>query len=170
MTEHGAKLVVLGRISGLFGVQGWVRIFSETQPRENIVTYRPWYVGRPGHMRPMTVAEGRRHGKGVVARLEGITDRDAASALVGAQIAIRRDQLPTLAEDEYYWSDLEGLRVTTVDGVELGVVDHLMETGANDVLVVKGDRERLIPFLRGDVVVDVDLQGGVLRVDWDPEF
>jgi 16S rRNA processing protein RimM len=170
MRQQPGKLVTMGRISGLFGVRGWVKVFSYTDPRENILQYRPWYVRATDQWRPMEVAEGQRHGKGVIARLEGINDRDAAGALVDAEIAVRRDQLATLEQDEYYWSELEGLRVVTTGGAELGTVHHLLETGANDVLVVHGGRERLIPYLWGDVIKEVDLKQGLIRVDWDPDF
>ncbi|MEJ2343825.1 MAG: ribosome maturation factor RimM [Gammaproteobacteria bacterium] len=170
MAQQPGKLITMGRISGLFGVRGWVKVFSSTDPRENILQYRPWYVRAADQWQAMEVAEGQRHGKGVIARLEGVDDRDAASALVGAEIAVRRDQLAALKPDEYYWSDLEGLRVVTTGGADLGTVDHLLETGANDVLVVRGERERLIPYLRGDVVKDVDLEQGLIQVDWDPDF
>jgi len=83
---------------------------------------------------------------------------------------VPRSELPDPGPDSFYWTDLEGLTVRTVAGVELGVVDHLLETGANDVLVLKGERERLIPYVRGAVVTDVDLEQGVITVDWDPEF
>jgi 16S rRNA processing protein RimM len=162
--------VVLGRISGLFGVAGWVRIFSHTSPRENILSYSPWYLLRGGRWERLGLEEGRRQGRSVVARLSGCADRDQAALLVGCDIAVRRDQLPEAGEDEYYWTDLEGLRVRTVDGVDLGVVDHLFETGANDVVVVRGDRERLIPYLWDRVVRSVDLEAGEMTVDWDPEL
>jgi len=161
-----ARLVVLGRVAGVYGVHGWVRVFSETEPRENILSYSPWLVG--GVTRE--VVEGRRHGKGLVARLAGFDDRDQAAALVGREIAVRREQLPPARPDELYWADLEGLAVETRDGVSLGRVSHLFDTGANDVMVVKGERERLIPFVWGDVVEDVDLAAGKIRVDWDPDF
>ncbi len=170
MREPAEEFVTVGRISGLFGVRGWVKVFSHTEPRDNIVHYDPWYLRIGGNWREVRVADGHAQGKGVVAHVEGIDDRDAASGLVGCDIAIRREQLPALAPDEYYWSDLIGLKVVTVDGMALGTVDHLIETGANDVLVVKGERERLIPYLRGDVITEVDLENGLLRVDWDPEF
>ena len=162
--------VVLGKISGLYGVRGWIKVHSYTDPRENIVSYSPWLLERDGKWQAFELLEGRRHGKSVVAQLEGLTDRDAAAELVGATIAIRRDQLGPPQAGEYYWADLQGLRVITSGGVELGAVDYLIETGANDVLVVKGDRERLIPFVREQVVKDIDLDSGVIRVDWDPEF
>lgn len=163
--------MVLGRVSGLFGVAGWVKVFSHTDPRENILTYSPWYLLRGGVWERRDLESGRRQGKGVVAHLEGCPDRDQAALLLGCDIAVRRDQLPEAAEEgEFYWTDLEGLRVRTTDGADLGVVDHLFETGANDVVVVRGDRERLIPYLWGTVIRRVDLDAGEMTVDWDPEF
>jgi len=147
-----------------------VRIYSYTRPRENIVRYQPWYLKRDGDWQARPVAEGKRHGKGVIARLETCTDRDQAQELMGCEIGIRRDQLPPAAPGEYYWSDLEGLAVETLAGDMLGHVDHLLETGANDVLVVTGERERLIPFVVGQVVVSVDIEAGRIQVDWDKEF
>ena len=116
------------------------------------------------------MVEGRSHAKGIVVRIEGCDDRDQAATLVGKQIAVDRAQLPPPAEDEIYWADLEGLRVSNLEGIELGVVDHLFSTGANDVLVVRGSRERLIPFVWDEVVREVALDRRELRVDWDPDF
>jgi 16S rRNA processing protein RimM len=111
------------------------------------------------------------HGKGVVAKLKGCDDRDAAAALMGMNIAIRREQLPAATEGEYYWADLVGLAVSNLEGVSLGVVEQLLETGANDVLVVvQGDVERLLPFVQGQFVKEVDLTNRRIIVDWDPEF
>lgn len=160
--------LILGRISGLFGVQGWVKIFSETEPKEAILGYSPWYLGGAGE--PRQVLEGRRHGKALVARLVGCTTRDEAAALVGLDIAVHRQQLPAPGEDEFYWADLEGLTVETLSDITLGTVDHLFATPGNDVLVVKGERERLIPFLWDDVVKEIDLAARRMRVDWDPDF
>jgi 16S rRNA processing protein RimM len=162
--------VVVGKISAVFGVRGWVKVYSYTSPPENILDYRPWYLLRDGRWRPSALADGKPHGKGLTARLEGCADRDHAAALVGAEIAVRRDQLPEPEQGEYYWTDLEGLRVETVAGVDLGRLDRLFETGANDVMVVLGERERLIPYLWGSVVRSVDLDAGLMVVDWDPEF
>jgi len=164
------EIVIVGRIAGLYGVKGWVKVFSHTDPRENILRYSPWLLHRGGRWHEVALREGRRQGKGLVARLDGCDDRDAATAWLGADVAIRRGQLPPPAEDEYYWADLVGLRVETTEGVDLGVVDHLVETGANDVLVVQGDRERLVPFTPGDAVLAVDLEAGRIEVDWDPDF
>ncbi len=160
----------MGRVAGLYGIKGWVKVFSETEPRDNILEYSPWYLKVSGKWQEMEPAEGRIHGNGVVARLEGYSDRDQAARLVGAEIAIHRDQLPEIGEGEYYWSDLIGLKVVNTAGVELGQVDHLLETGANDVLIVKGERERLIPYTPGQAVVKVDLEAGVLTVEWDADF
>jgi len=164
------EMVILGRVSGLFGVRGWVKIHSDTSPREGILGYKQWYLkGMDGWWQAKLLA-GRTQGKGVVAHLVGYEDRDQAATLVGLDIAVRREQLPALAPGEYYWADLEGLRVENVEGVGLGVVSHLFETGANDVLVVKGERERLIPYTWGEAVREVDLESGRLIVDWDPDF
>lgn len=170
MADNEDKYVVLGRVSGLFGVRGWIKVFSETEPREGIVRYNPWQLQVRNEWRTVAVEAGQRHGKSVVAKLAGIDDRDAAAALAGATIAILRSQLPAAHADEIYWAELEGMSVRTEAGVEFGMVDHLIETGANDVLVVKGERERLIPFVRDQVVKTIDRDARVLIVDWDPEF
>jgi 16S rRNA processing protein RimM len=145
-------------------------VFSYTEPRENIVHYQPWYLRRDDDWQPCQVAEGRKHGKGVVARLEDCADRDQAQALLNCEIGVRRDQLPATAPGEYYWNDLLGLRVVNRQNEVLGTVQQLLETGANDVLVVMGERERLIPFVLDKVVTRVDLDAGVIQVDWDKDY
>ena len=173
-----SDMIVVGKVSGLFGVKGWHKIFSETAPRNNILSYSPWYLKTGDGWQEYKVAEGKVHGKGVIARLEVCTDRDKAALLVGHQIAIRHDQLAKTEQGEYYWSDLIGLQVVTTQDIKLGKVKNLMETGANDVLVVKTDaiepdetvQERLIPFITEQYVVKVDLEAGMMVVDWDPEF
>lgn len=162
------RRVVLGRISGVYGVRGWVRVYSETEPRESVLGYSPWLLGP--NLKPYAVIEGRRHGKGVVARLDACEDREQAAALVNQEIAVDRAQLPPAAPDEPYWADLEGLAVWNREGIFLGRVDHLFSTGVNDVLVVSGERERLLPFAWGDVIHSVDLDQGRIEVDWDPDF
>lgn len=162
--------VVLGRIAGLWGVRGGLKIWSDTSPRAAICRYRPLYVGRDGQWRVCVPVLGREQGKGIVMQFDGIDDRDAAAPLIGCEIAVRRTQLPPAAPGEYYWTDLVGLRVETIDGIDLGRVDHLFETGSNDVVVVRGERERLIPFLRDEVIRSIDLDAGLMQVDWDPDF
>ena len=165
------QLVVVGRISGIYGVRGWVRVQSFTAPVENLFDYGHWHLRRPQGWQPIEVLEAKPHGKGFVAELEGLDDREEARALIGAEIAVPRAELPPAEPGEYYWSDLEGLRVETLAGVSLGTVDHLLETGANDVLVVNGeDRQRLIPYVTGQVIEEVNLDAGLIRVDWDPDF
>jgi len=163
-------LIPLGKISGVFGLQGWVKVCSDTDPREGIVRYRQWVLEQGADQKTLRVEQGKRHGKGVIAKLDGIADRDAAESLVGSRIAVRRADLPQLADDEYYWSDLIGIQVETVAGVALGTVKSLFATGANDVIVVDGDRERLIPWIQGQVIKQIDLDQRRMEVDWDPDF
>lgn len=164
------SLITVGAVSGVYGVKGWVRVHSHTDPVENILEFPRWFICRGDDWQALELVTGRRQGKGLVAALAGIDDRDTARTLIGAEIAVLRDELPPPDEGEYYWIDLEGLRVETIEGRELGVVDHLFATGANDVMVVRGERERLVPFVLDEVITDVDFQAGVIRVDWDPDF
>ena len=160
----------MGRISGLFGVRGWVKVYSFTEPRTGILDYSPWFIRQGDGWIERELQAGHPQGKGVVAHLQGLEDRDQAARWLGSDIAVRRGQLPPLAAGEYYWSDLEGLRVENLEGVELGRISHLFETGANDVMVVQGDREHLIPYTWGNAVRKVDLTKGLMIVDWDPDF
>lgn len=171
-TEGGEEnLVTLGHVTGAHGLQGWIKVHSDTDPRENIASYPRLMLNQGQGWETWKLSSGRRQGKGVVLKLKGCNDRDAAEALVGAKIAISREQLPELqADDEFYWTDLEGASVETLEGQQLGQLDHLFETGSNDVMVVKGERERLIPFIMDQVVKQVDLASGLIVVDWDPEF
>lgn len=162
------KYVALGSISAVHGVKGWVKIQSWTRPVEAIFDYRPWLLGEK--RKAVELSASRKQGKSLLALLEGVEDRDQAAALVGREIAVERNQLPPTAEDEYYWADLIGLEVRTRDGRSLGRVERLLETGAHDVLVIRGERERLVPFVPGRYVDRVDLDGGCIIVDWDPEF
>jgi len=163
------EMVVMGRISGLYGVRGWVKVYSFTSPRENILQYKTWYLREKGNWVPHQLAQGRKHGKGIVALIEGCDDRDVARGWIDTEIAVLQSDLPRLEAGEYYWSDLLELEVVNLQGVKLGIVDHLLETGANDVLVLKGDRERLIPFVQGPVIHEIDLAAKRMIVDWDPE-
>ncbi|WP_019864264.1 ribosome maturation factor RimM [Methylovulum miyakonense] len=166
----GKELINVGEVSGVFGIKGWVKVFSFTDDRENILNYSPWLLKKGGEAKTVNVLEGALQGGAVVAKLEGITDRDQAAALMGWTIFITPEQLPKAAEDEYYWSDLIGLNVETVEGVQLGSVENLLETGANDVVIVKGERDRAIPFLQGQTVIRIDLPAQKMVVDWDPDF
>jgi 16S rRNA processing protein RimM len=167
----GQKSLLLGRIHGAFGVRGEVKLESFTDPLRGILRYQPWTLRRAdGSETVVEGAQGRETPKGLVATLPGIEDRDAAEALRGAELWVPRSALPPPAPGEYYWVDLEGLRVANVEGVDFGVVSHLFSTGANDVLVARGDRDRLIPFLEPDYIRSVDFDAGLVTVDWDPDF
>ncbi|MEZ5449743.1 MAG: ribosome maturation factor RimM [Thiolinea sp.] len=170
MNSQPDSIVTLGKIAGVFGVQGWVKVFSYTQNREDIFRYCPWFLQRQGVWQEIALLQGQSQGKGLIAHLEGISDRDQAMALNGSLIGVQRDTLPTLADDEFYWSDLIGLRVETINGQSLGIIERLVETGSNDVMIVKGERERWLPWIINDVVQQVSLSEGLVRVDWDPDF
>lgn len=182
-----SEKVILGRFTGVYGVKGWLKVFSYTDPMESIIDYSPWYIRAENHRKssnnaPWTEVKleaGKRHAKTVVVKLEHCNDRDEAMAYIGSEIAIEQDQLEALkGKNEYYWRDLIGLRVINQQDVELGTVKTLMETGVNDVLVVVSEeegadveiKERLIPWTMDNAIIAVDLKQGVIRVDWDPEF
>ena len=166
-----SKRILVGEIMGAFGVRGEVKIRSHTAPETAIFRYQPWLLrDAHGGERVLEGVRGRSGAKGVVVTLPGVEGRDAAEALRGTEIFVPREALPPPKPGEYYWVDLEGLRVETVGGVPLGILDHVFATGANDVLVVRGERERMIPFVQPDVVTQVDFDAGVVTVDWDPDF
>jgi 16S rRNA processing protein RimM len=169
MGQHDDELICVGHILGAQGIKGWVRVFSNTSPRANIVNYNPWLIEQGNDLKPVKV-EGRAQGKYVIARLEGIEDRSQADELIGCQLFINAAQLPRLEAGDYYWSDLIGLAVETLQAEPLGVVDSMMETGANDVMVLSGERERLIPFVMDEIVREVDLSKRRMVVDWSPEY
>ncbi len=162
-------MVVMGRISAPYGVKGWVKIHPFTETIDSLLDFPVWHLGDGETWRESRVIEAAVHGDSVVASLDGCLGRDAAEALKGLQVAVPRGSLPDAHEDEYYWSDLIGLRVVGKDGVELGVVQGMIETGANDVLDVKGDARHLIPFV-SDYIVEVDLKNGLIRADWGADY
>ncbi|HET8700045.1 MAG TPA: ribosome maturation factor RimM [Nitrococcus sp.] len=165
------RRIILGRIVGIYGVQGWMKIHSYTRPAQGIFEYRRWLVRQPDQQwQAVDLGGWRPQGKALLVKLEGVAERDQARAWIGSEIAIPRSALPPLPAGEYYWADLIGLRVLTREGVDLGAVDHLIETGANDVLVIAGERERLIPFVLGRDVIAVDIAAAQIHVDWDPQF
>jgi len=169
--SHGR--VSLGRIGAPHGIKGWVRLHSHTQPKENILEYRQLYT--PAGER-LEFDEIRAHGKGFIAHVVGYDTPETSRVLTGLELSVDRDSLPALESGEYYWHELVGLTVTTTGGEELGRVDQMIETGANDVLVVVStdssmdDRERLIPYLPDRVVRQVDVQAGTLLVDWQTDW
>lgn len=163
-------MVVMGKVVAAQGLQGWVKVQTFTEYLDSLLDFDTWHVGHEQAWRPLQVLEANVHGKVLVAKLEGITDRTAAEKCKGLLIAVPRDSLPEQKEGEYYWSDLIGLSVENLAGEKFGSVDSLLETGANDVLVVKGEHgEKLIPFL-ASVIQQVDLKQKLIRVDWQADY
>lgn len=167
--------LVIGKITGCYGIKGWVKIHSYTEPQENFLEFGHWMLKRRGGLEPIEFDAGRRQGRGLVAHIAGVDDRSEAESYRGLEVTAPAGSLPQLEQGDYYWQQLQGLQVWCQDGddrVLLGTVDYLIETGANDVLVIKAskgsidDRERLVPYLPGDVVTRVDLDEGVIEVDW----
>lgn len=176
------QLVTMGRIVAPYGIKGWIKIQPFTQQQQGLLDYPRWQVGRDGEWQLRVVEAAKVHGATVVAKLEGVTGREQAEALQGMRIAVSRDDFPAPATNEFYWSDLVGLKVVNVAGVTLGSVTRVFETGANDVLVVEdkvagevanevaaNQRERLLPFIE-PVIRQVDIAGGTIIVDWDADY
>ena len=164
-------MIVLGHIAGVFGVKGWVKVFSHTEPTDNILSYKQWYLQQQGHWKQIGLVKGQLHGKGIIAQLQGVDDRDVAAKLVKTQIAIPRSMLPEPDADDFYWHDLKGLEVIDQHGNSLGNVASLFETGANDVMVVKqAKQEYLVPYIWQQVIKQVDLDKGIIEVDWETDW
>lgn len=163
--------LIIGRINGVYGVKGWVKIYSHTDPVGNILNYQPWWVKRQGQWIEMKIIDSHapQGGKAIVAQLETINSREQARELMGSDIAVTRQQLPDDEQDGYYWTDLVQCQVENQQGVMLGKVTELVETGAHDVLRVKGEATHLIPFVWDVYIVDVDLDKQVIKVNWQPE-
>jgi len=164
-------MVVMGKVVGAQGILGWVKVQTFTEYLDGLLDYKTWYVGNEQDWRPLEVLEANVHGgKVLIAKLQGIVDRTAAEKYKGLLIAVPRDSLPQQPEGEYYWSDLVGLTVENLAGEAFGIVDSLLETGANDVLVVKGGHgEKLIPFI-ASVIQQVDLKNKKISVDWQADY
>ena len=160
----------LGEICGVHGVKGWVKVRSFTEPRSNLIDYRDWLLDTGGQRRFVHVESATVAGRNVIAKLQGVDDRDVAQALIGSVVFVRRSDMPQCAPGEYYWADLEGLEVRSVSGAVLGTVSGLIATGANDVIVLSGPEERLIPFIADRIVRRIDLDAGIMIVDWDPSY
>ena len=165
------RMITVGRLHGAFGVRGEVKLESFTDPLRSIARYQPWILrDARGIERACEGVRVREGGKGLIATMPGIEDKDAADALRGTEVLVPRSALPPPAEGEFYWIDREGFRVVNLEGVDFGTVSHLFSTGANDVLVAQGERERMIPFVLPDYIRSVDFEAGVVTVDWDADF
>ncbi len=170
MASEKAKMVVVATIGTTHGVKGWLKLHSHTEPRENILRYAPLYLQCKGQWQVVKSSEITSLGDSYIIRLAGCDNREEAKAYTNGKLAVNREQLKNLQQDEYYHSDLEGLKVYTTQDVFLGQVHHVMETGANDVLVIRGEKEHLVPFLLEQVITKIDLDAGTMSVDWDPDF
>ncbi len=174
---NSQDMIVVGRLGAAYGIRGWLKVNAFTDAQEGIFDYSPWYVQFQGQWQEVKVANWRRHGKGIICLLEGVEDRNQAEQYINAEIAILSEQLSELPEDEFYWRDLVGCQVVNTKGYDMGEVTGILETGSNDVLEVKakgndafGKRERLIPFVTEQFILEVDLPGKQIKVDWDPSF
>ena len=163
------ELVVMGRVVAPYGVFGWLKIVPDTEEFDSLLDYKTWWIGKDSDWRELAVKEAKIHNDVLVVKLQGIEDRDAAVACKGKQIAVPRASLPKLKSEEYYWSDLIGLAVKNLQHVDFGKITDVFATGANDVIVATGDKERLIPYI-AQVILEVDLEAKTILVDWDAEF
>jgi 16S rRNA processing protein RimM len=161
-----AHYVLVGEIVGLFGTRGWFKVRTFTRPRQNLFSYRAWWIGHPARSQLYSVSATQTHGTSYLAQLAGIENRDQASSLVNQPIHIARELLPPAGEDEYYWADLVGMQVVTLAGESLGTVRGLQEAGDHDVLIIRGAREYLIPFVQKHFVMQVDNGQNRITVDW----
>ncbi len=169
--------IVLGKMGSTYGIRGWLRVFSSTEDAESIFDYQPWFIKRAGNWQHIELEGWKRHNQDLIIKIKGIEDREAAGLLTNCEIVVDSTQLPALDAGDYYWKDLMGCQVITTAGYQLGAVIDMMETGSNDVMVVKanlkdafGIQERLIPFLDGQVIKKVDITAQLIEVDWDPAF
>lgn len=162
--------LVVGKIGAPNGVKGWVKIHSFTRPAMNLLDYQPWLIQQQQQWQTISIEQVKLHGQQILAKFASYDDRDAVMALTNLDIAVTREHLPALANDEYYWRDLEGLTVINQQNQTLGTVDYLIDNGANDVLVIQGEQQHLIPYIKDLFIIAVDLEQGVITVDWDPDF
>ncbi len=175
--KQQAEKIVVGKFGATYGIKGWLKVISYTDKAESIFDYSPWYINQKGEWVEYCIESWKRHNKGMVAKIEGLEAREEAHLLTNFEIAIEPDSLPELSENEFYWRELFGMQVMTTKGYDLGVVSDMLETGSNDVLVVKanlkdafGQKERLIPFLEEQVIKNIDRKAQRIEVDWDPGF
>ncbi len=178
LNSESEKLIVVGRLCGVFGVKGWLKVYSFTEQQLQILEYKPWHLRQGDCFQQFELIESRKHGKGIVVQLKGINSRDSAAEWVNAEILIDSEQLAKLPEGEFYWADLIGLKVLDLSGILLGIVTDFMQTGANDVLVLKGlsreqnkgSQEVLIPYIIDQVIKKIDLEQQEIIVDWDVNY
>lgn len=171
------QIEVVGKLGSTYGIRGWLRIYSSTEESESIFAYQPWFLKIKGQWQPTEIENWRHHNHELIVKLKGVDSREDAQLLANVEIGVDLSVFPTLEDGDFYWHDLIGCSVVNLQGYSMGVVTEMMETGSNDVLVVKangkdafGKQERLIPFLFEQVVKRVDLATKTIEVDWDPGF
>lgn len=168
MSQSNPSYIVIGKFGATYGIHGWIKILAYTEFGENILNYQPWYIQRtPDTWTPISIEDGRLHNNGVIVKPSNVHTPEEARLLTGYTIAITRDQLPPLKKNEFYWSDLIGITVINQHGETLGKIAYLMETGSNDVIVVKGEKEHAIPYLMDTVIKSIDLDKREMHVDWE---
>ncbi|CDL81391.1 ribosome maturation factor RimM [Xenorhabdus cabanillasii] len=175
--EHPVDPIVLGKLGSAYGIRGWLRVFSSTEQAEDIFEYQPWFIQRAGQWQHIELETWKCHNQDMIIKIKGVDDREAANLLTNCELVVDSSKLPELEAGDYYWKDLMGCQVINTAGYNLGTVQDMMETGSNDVMVIKanlkdafGIKERLVPFLDGQVIKKVDLATKTIEVDWDPGF
>ncbi len=167
--QSDEKKLLVGKINGFFGIKGWVKIFSYTEPRKNILSYQPWYIINNGNYEILEITDGREQSKTIVAHIKGIDNRDLSINLIGQDLYINQDQLPKLDDGKHYWYELVGFKVINQNQNNLGVVDYLVDTGSNNVIVTKGEKEHWIPYIE-PFLLSIDKDNKEILVDWDEDF
>jgi 16S rRNA processing protein RimM len=168
--EEFPQRIIIGRIGSSYGVHGWLKVNSFTDPPGNILQYLPWQIHLNKSWMELPIVESQIQSNRILIKFAECSTPEQAKLYANAKIAVWRNQLADLSNSEYYWADLEGLTVINTKGITLGIVDHLMSTGANDVLVVKGTKEYVIPFIPGAYIIEVNLREQQIIADWDEEF
>lgn len=169
--------IVVGKMGSTYGVRGWLRLFSSTEIASNIFDYQPWFIQHAGRWQSIELEGWKHHNHDLIIKIKSVDDQGAASQLTNCEIVVDSTQLPVLSTNDYYWKDLIGCQVITTSGYQLGKIVDMMETGSNDVMVVKADlkdafgiKERLIPYLDKQVVKRVNVDDKRVEVDWEPNF
>jgi 16S rRNA processing protein RimM len=170
-TDSQDEFVIVGKFGASYGVKGWIKVFSDTDPKDAILDYEPWFIEtNSGQWEEIKISEARFHSKCVIAHIEGCNAKEETPAYTNKLMAVKQSQLAKLDNDQFYWSELKDMQVMNTEDIVLGKVDHLFEAGANDILVVKGERKHLIPFIWKEFIKSVDRETKTIIVDWDSEF
>ena len=163
------KKLLIGKFNGLFGIRGEVKVFSYSKPCTNILSYKPWFIKLQNTWRPLEFTKGFVSSKNIVVRIMDVCNIDQAQQLLGLNIYIKRSQLAILEKDQYYWADIIGFKVINKQNIYLGNVSSILDTGANDVLIVDGKKTHFVPYIK-HFLIKVDLDKKQVLVDWDEDF